>query len=247
MSISRWSRRGFSLIEMLVVLTIVTILVVAGVAYMGDRNGAAVRSIMDELEGNLSLAQKGTIVTTKDVYVTTDGTWADGTLILDGRPLILPVPPATPPATPVVWPATGDLTPGDNSKRQGSDSEVFRADRRQRDYRSAGVDVNNTWYSIALGSCSSLATVAPINGQSSFVAALSNPLFTGTANSVVINGQTQRFTTGFCIVVVSITARPTGPVPVPNGPIGVIVVPQNSSTIYKFYKPDGANNSWRRA
>ena len=86
-----------------------------------------------------------------------------------------------------------------------------------------------------------LADVDPVRSQPDFVAALQNRLFTGGDNHVIVNGLTKRFERGFSIVVVGIS----GGNPRPKGPVGVIVVPANSSSIYKFYKAEG-EDTWRR-
>ena len=236
--------RGYSLIELLAVLTIVGILSTVGVATLSGRKAGGVRSIMDELEGVLMNAQKSTVVMSRDVYISTQGEWGAGTMILDARPfkgglngagqLVVPSPPGA-----------GDLTPGDNTKREGSDSECFRRLLRSRDHMSAGIPTSNQegWYTIARGGAPDLAAVEPINGPANqnLVDALNNRLFKATLSSVVVNGLTKRFDQGFSVVVVGLAQGH----PIPNGPVGVLVVPANSSSVYKFYKADG-ESTWRR-
>lgn len=227
--------RGYSLIELLVVLVIVGILAMVGVTMIGNRTTNAVRSVLDEVEGVLSAAQKGTIASSRDIYVCSSGDWLAGSLVLDGRPLRPTV--ANPPGV-------GDLNPGDDLKRVGSASEVFRSHATSdRDHMSAGVAVDTApWYGVALGTTPALATVAPISGQTEFTAALGNPLFKSSGlYTVIINGQTKRFMTGFCVVVVGLASGN----PLPNGPVGVLIVPQNSSNIYKYYKAD-QSSVWRK-
>lgn len=228
--------RGFSLIELLVVLAIVGILSIVGVVMIGDRKGSSVRSVMNEIEGVISAAQKATTITTRDIHLTTAGSWSAGTLVMDGRPLVIPT------SIPLTWPTPADCVPdGDATKRIGSNSEVFRVNLKSRDHMSAGVDVSNANYATALGTCPALETVSPINSQADLVQAMRNPIFVSAQKDIVINGQTKRFMTGFCVVVVGLSSGQA----VANGPIGVLVVPANSASIYKFYRAD-QSNVWRK-
>jgi len=226
---------GYSLAEILVVLVIVGILGMVGVTMIGNRPGTAVRSVMDEIEGVLMNAQKTAVVTTRDVYLSTSGVWLDGSCILDGRAL-------NPSA--VTFPLTmpTDIKAGVDAKRYGSSSECFRSHyASDRDHMSAGVDCGNGWYAAALGSASDLKDVEPVKSETTFVSALGTRLFTGSDKYSIINGLTKRFEKGFSIVVVGLRSG----TPVAGGPIGVIIVPENGSSVYKFYKPDG-NAAWRR-
>jgi len=219
---------------MLVVLTIVGILAVSATFYFTSRSAGGVRSVLDEVEGALVNAQKATLLYSRDIYISTNGTWLGGNLILDGRPF----DPAQVPGVP----SLGDLTPGDDTRRVGPPSECFRSlYPKSRDHRSAGVATNEGWYTIARGSAPDLASVEPVASQADLVQALQNRLFTGALNSVVVNGQNKRFERGFSVVVVELS----GQNPTPNGAIGVLVVPANSSIIYKYYKAEG-ENVWRR-
>lgn len=226
--------RGYSLIELLVVLVIVGILAMVGVSMIGDRPTSAVRSVMDELEGTLSQAQKTASLTSQDVYLSTSGTWVGGNLLLDGRALS---PSVSFP------PAAGDLVAGDGTKRVGSNSECFRSlYPRSRDHLSAGVDTAS-WYSTALGGASDLKDVEPVKSSTELVNALAsgNRLFTGSDHYAIVNGLTKRFEGGFSVAVVGLRDGQ----PIVGGPVGVIVVPANSTAIYKFYKSSNGSG-WRR-
>jgi len=211
---------GFSLIELLVVLAILGILSMVGLSMLGDRKGSAVRGVMDEIEGVLMAAQRNAASTGTDVTLLASGKWTDGSdkLTIDGRRW-------DPTKTP-------DITKPDT--RLGSTSEVFTSHYfgGARDHRSAGVDKGDT--------AINLNTVSPCKDDP-FKTALDNNLCTGAVKTVVINGTTKRFMTGFYIVVTGLQ----GGSPAANGPVGVIVVPGNMTSVFKFYKREG-ETQWRR-
>jgi prepilin-type N-terminal cleavage/methylation domain-containing protein len=72
-------QKGYSLIELLVVLVIIGILAVLGISMMGNRSGAAVRSVLDEIEGSLLDAHKYAVATGRDVTIVTRGDWTPST------------------------------------------------------------------------------------------------------------------------------------------------------------------------
>lgn len=226
--------RGYSLIELLLVLIIVAILAVAGVVMIRPRRSDSVRSIMAELEGVIVNTQNSASISTRDIYLTTQGDWIAGTLYMDGRPLLPTV--ASPPGT-------GDLTNAAN--RVGSPAEVFHSlyTAKNSDHLNAGVDTTGTWYTVALGSAPDLATLPPFSASTSLLTALHNPLFiaNNAVNDVVFNGISRQFNTGFAIVVVGLA----GGSAVPNGPIGVLVVPAQSGEVFKYFKPNGSTQ-WGR-
>lgn len=229
--------RGFTLVEMLVVLFIVGILGVSATIYLSSKGSGGVRSVMDEMEGVLMAAQKNTLLMSRDVYVSTDGTWMGGSLIMDGRPFREPNVVPNPPGA-------ADLVPGDDTRRQGPSSECFRSlYPNSRDHRAAAVltSAQENWYARARGSAPDLLAVEPVASQADLVKALGNRLFTGGANSVVINAQNKRFEQGFSVVVVSMA----GSNPRPNGAVGILVVPANSTVVYKYFKAEG-ESTWRR-
>jgi type II secretory pathway pseudopilin PulG len=219
-------------------MAIVGILAIVGVTMLGDRKANSVRSLMDQIEGVLMNAQSTAVSSSMDIYVSSTGQWTDGTLILDGRAFNAANPPA--PLVPADWKA------GNDTKRLGSQAECFRSlylSPSNKEHQLAGVDCGNGWYATARGSASDLKTVVPVSTTTDLVDAMGTTLFKGTGGDsyAILNGQTRRFETGFYIVVVGLA----GGAPVAGGPVGVILVPKNSSNVYKFYKPSGST-TWRR-
>ena len=218
-------QKGYSLIELLVVLAIVGILAVAGISMMQNRQSGSVRDVMDELEGALTAAQVNSQVRLGDVDISTSGTWM-GT---GANALYLTYNDAT-----------------------GKTSEAFRSHfaEAQRSHMQAGIDTGALgWYTTALGAVPGLKTVAPGNAEP-FLTALGNPLFSGATlptppppnpPTVSVNGNNKRFTKGFYIAVVGL--RGTGTYV--GAPVGLLVVPNNGTGVCKFYKGP-AETTWRR-
>jgi prepilin-type N-terminal cleavage/methylation domain-containing protein len=204
-----WKRAsGYTLIELLVVLVIVGILAIASVQMIGNRPASAVHGVMDQLEGVIAAAHKGTTATLGDITLTATGNWTT--------------------ATPATLTYTGASGPGDN----------FVFTPTSRDHQYAGVDCGSGWSDNAIAS---LVTFPPFSTDPNFKAALgsSGELFkTGTA---VINGYSKRANTGFYIAVVGLR----GGVPIDSGPVGVLVMPAGSGTVYKFFRTNSAE-PWRR-
>lgn len=127
---------------------------------------------------------------------------------------------------------TGALAPADS----------FRYVLRSREYDYAGIACGTTWADDAI---TSLKKVAPTD-TAPFLGALDLPLFTGAANptAAMINGYNKRYNQGFYIAIVGLRGS-TPPIPVISGPVGVIVVPAGSGSIYKFYRSNSAD-TWRR-
>jgi prepilin-type N-terminal cleavage/methylation domain-containing protein len=232
------STGGYSLVELLAALAIVSVLALAAAAMLRPRATDAVRSVMAEVEGLLVNAQNAANLTPMDIYVAASGNWTEGTLVIDGRPLVTTGAHAV--ASP---PSLAQQAPGSAVYRVGPDAECFRSRYAQgsRDHLSAAIDTTGAWYAAALGGAPGLAQVSPVDTSPDFTAALATPLCTGSQNSVVMNRISHQFVTGFSIVVVGLA----GGAPIPNGPVGVIVVPAGGANLFKYFKPAG-QDTWGR-
>jgi prepilin-type N-terminal cleavage/methylation domain-containing protein len=203
---------GYTLIEMLLVLAIVGIMAIASVQMIGNRPGTAVRAVMDELEGVISAAHKGTTSTLGDITLTATGNWTA--------------------ATPATLTYTGATGP--------SDMFVYTPTLREHQY--AAIDCGSGWSDTAIASLKSVVPFAPVAPATTtpFLDALANQLFNG-GFAPVINGYSKRANTGFYIAVVGMRSG----TPITSGPVGILVMPAGSGTVYKFYRSNSAE-SWRR-
>ncbi len=240
--------KGFSLIELLVVLTIVGILTVVGVVMIGNRQAGAVRSLLDELEGALTNAHQAAVASGRDVAIVSWGTWQNA------NPLVI---------------AHGDAelfdaqiqTAADNLR----DSQPLAAGLSQTvgvPFRMRANDSTYTRARVALVGTADWATaMMPVDGRTNqdittvvpftggamagVVVPGNNLVGDGTLGRTLISGSNKRFNSTFIIPVVG-TGANVGPLP--GSPMGLIVVLNNGATIYKFYNPgarDG-DGQWRR-
>lgn len=225
--------RGYSVIELLVVLFIIGILALVGIGQIGDRRASSVRTLVNQVDGILMQAQKASMSTGRDIMLSVNGTWTtvgepslagSSPLVIDGRPF-----------DPAI------LAPVATSPRIGSDADRFvsRYSQKAKDHLYAAVATNAD----ANDAVADLAALPPFSTNADFLAAFNNRLSTGDAKNVIVSGNTKRFLEGFSIAIVSIEGG-TGNV-WSSGPMALIVVPANSAATHRFYKAaDG--NGWRR-
>jgi prepilin-type N-terminal cleavage/methylation domain-containing protein len=207
---------GYTLIELLVVLFIIGVLALASVWMIENRPASAVHGLLDNVEGVLTAAQKGTTSTLGDISLTAKGSWS-----------------------------TTDIATLTFTGASGS-SETFTYNSTSRDQQYAAIDCGTGWADLAVTSLAAAfnqqkSGITDPNFVTNFQAALdpsANLFKTGTAT---INGYSKRANSGFYIAVVGIRNG----VPVSGGPVGVLVVPAGSGTIYKYFRTSSAD-PWRR-
>lgn len=266
MNRSRPHEQGFSLIEALVVIAIVSVLAIAGVVYLGNRPSAGVKGIVDELEGALIEAQKLAIATGRDVTIATAGRWTPG------NPMVLVRGDSTIAAADwtnalraaqgqgsVNWPpALGGMT----TNQFHSLNLAFRLATSNgvlaREHLHAGVATDFADWTTSQGTDQSLESVPPFSSAAHATDADTNisgfsgqlttgrMLFTGADSlAVSVSGTSKRFNQTFWIPVIAMSSGAA----LPNGPKGAIFVQANGGTVYKFYNPGtahGGDGKWRR-
>jgi len=228
--------RGYSLIELLLVLVIIGTISVVGVLKLRSRSAGSVREVMDELEGTLLAAQKSSVATGQDVLLVTQGDWSPA------NPMIMAYGSATLSTATIL--SNGQTTA--NSFRLA----VNAAGGLGREHMNAAVvtQANAGWWGTAETGTANITSVAPFNdattGFQGILASQPNLFQGGTAvSSARISGDNKRFTTTFWIQVVGISAG----APVAGGPVGLLVVQGNGASIYKFYNPGASSGgTWRR-
>jgi prepilin-type N-terminal cleavage/methylation domain-containing protein len=227
---------GYSLVELLVVLAIVGILSIVSVTMVGNRPAAAVHGILDELEGVLASAHKRAVATGQDVVITTSGEWS--------VPNILTMT------------FTGASSSEGFTVAHSGPAGAATGILREHMHGGVVTVTNADWWTTAQGTSTNINDVPPFdagfqvkdkdgNLQSLLKDGTLN-LFQGgaAAHTIRISGTNKRFTTNCWIEVVGLSNG----LPIPGGPMGVIVVQANGATIYKFYNSGSRNGdgNWRR-
>jgi prepilin-type N-terminal cleavage/methylation domain-containing protein len=258
---------GFSLLELLVVIAIVAILAVGGSYMLGAKQSGAVRALMDELEGSIVNAHQSALSSSRDTALACWGGWSkDNPMrIAFGDARILTQSSAGASNYIAIASAVLAGSPPIDGKPAVSESDVplsqqqtvtlaFQFTHTDTLYQKAGIltDANSGDWAIAQGKSDDIASVVPFSDSSS---AFSSILNTGTNNfckgmsdsltQISINGTTKRFTRSVFIRVITMTAKGE---PLADGPMGVIVLLENSASVFKFYNPGtiSGDGKWRR-
>ena len=268
------NNRGYSLIELLLVVAILSILAVAGVNMIGNRQAAAVRAMLDQLEGAITQAQKEATATSRDVNVDFSGTWSGGNLVIAYGDASLDAS-ATPimnvagtilasqPLPVTAYAATVHVP----LKFIVNDVIQARAEIVMSTTDTLGADWNT-----AAGASSSGAQSTVITSVHPFMAGdLLSGVLGGTINSnyfnittltpgtmtaqpITISGGSHLFTMPITttnpspVFVIEVVGTSLNAGPIPGGPMGLIVLMNNGSSIMKFYNPGvlEGNGQWRR-
>jgi len=255
--------RGFTLVELLIVLVTVGVLAMVGVAMIGNRQSSAVRAMLDELEGDLTNVRNAAAATGRDMTIEAGPTplllaYGDGSLLN-----------YVPPNSPVGTPGTDEIKATVTNLLSGlpADPTVTYSQSVAIPLRSLANDPiqsrarvvpvgSNDWTTAMTATSSgkinqAYTSVDPFKagdilaGQVTDAQNLFQAVGSATPVQPTVSGSSQRFTTTFCIKVVG--TSPSGG-PMNGSPMGLIVVLANGATIYKFYNPGvlEGNGKWRK-
>jgi prepilin-type N-terminal cleavage/methylation domain-containing protein len=225
--------RGFTLVEMLMVLAIASILVFAVAKSVSSRQKPAVISLLDQLEGQVQDALvQSRLNPGQTLQFRAAGSWSGQTLQI------------------ALLNSTGTQAIGSSLFSQG-----------RQDLTAAGIDINDAWVGTALSGRTALSATPPCDSDPFFTALLpANLLCDGSGTgadpaaappfppptggkTVFVNPISQQFTTPFHITVVGLAQGQ----PYAGAPIGYLVVSGNR--VFKFYSPGPSTNpaqTWRR-
>jgi prepilin-type N-terminal cleavage/methylation domain-containing protein len=218
------SARGFSILELLVVVVIIGIVAVVTGTWYGATQPAAVKGTVNSLVGALSDARTVAQSTGRTVTLTTSGVQSTLTITFPSQGDVLPVP------------ANQALT-------------TWRRDAAGRDAtRYSGIDTSSAWpiYTQAVpnpdpltggvGAISDLFTNGVNPGTSA-------KLFTGTTNSAFSFDSTGRASADFYVYVGGMRDGSS----YRSAPVGLVLVTR-ANGIHAFYKPNAGDpaSPWQR-
>lgn len=245
--------RGFTLVELLVVLVTVGVLAMVGVSMIGNRQSSAVRAMLDELEGDLTNVRNAAAATGRDM--TLEGSsppllvaFGDASLISPGVDNIQATVTrllAGLPADPTVTYSQSVVIPLRFMANDPIQSRARVVPVGSNDWTTATTATSSGQTNTAYTKVDPFKTGDVLDGQVTDAHNLFQAVGSTTPVQPTVSGSSQRFTSTFCIKVVG--TSPNGG-PMNGSPMGLIVVLANSATIYKFYNPGvlEGNGQWRK-
>lgn len=218
------SRRGFSIIELLVVVVIVGILALATGNWYGAQQPAAVKGTINSVYGILTEARTVARATGRTVTVTTSGHQA---------------------TIQMTFPSQGDVTPAPANQAL---TTWVRASAGGSAAKYSGIETDGTWplYTQAAPNPDPLTGgVASIKSlfTGGILPTSANKLFTGSASSALVFDATGRPNQDFYVFVAGLRNGAS----YPSAPVGLVVV-SRANGIHAFYKPNSRDASlpWQR-
>lgn len=243
---------GYSLLEMMLVLSILGVLSAVGASQVRVRTNNAVVGLMDELEGALSQAHRAAAATGRDMAILTSGTWepASPAQMAFGDASLSDADLAA--AAAAVGQGMGvDAALGAAGGTVAVPFRLLAGDRVHAGARVVALGSSqwtNALQPAASGASNgNLSSKLPFKAGGAMDGVVSDDrlLFTGGSHRVVVSGTSKRFTETFIIPVVGTTSSGSA---APGAPMGLLVVLANGASVYKFYNPgarDG-DGQWRR-
>jgi hypothetical protein len=227
---------------------------------MGSRQSGAVRSLLDDLEGTISNAHQAATATGRDIALVSWGAWdkdnkenqlciafgdadlaqtaddeSSATIVDIGKKLL-----------------KGEIPTDETEQTVAVPFHYSPSDAVQK--RACIVtnsDGDNLSWAVAMGEKKSIddegVGIKDLPWEKIKISEPDNNFcqYSGNAVSVYISGRTKRFSKSAFIKIVGTNSNGRA---IANGPVGLIVLLENSATVFKFYNPGGENGGgeWRR-
>jgi hypothetical protein len=237
-------------------MAIVAILAIGGSLVMGNKQSGAVRSLLDELEGAISNAHQAAAATGCDIALVSWGAWdKDGPLrIAYGDAALVQDDESSDSIKEIGEDILKGIMPSNDESEGASQAKQTVAvpfiysptDAVQRRACIVVKGEESKWDDVAMGDKEPLQNLGLALPLDKILRPANNFCQGGGSDiSVYISGRTKRFSKSAFIQIVGTS---TNGAPIANGPVGLIVLLENSATVFKFYNPGGEDGGgkWRR-